>query len=178
MKKSLKTQLVFLLLILFGTSIAFRIWKHIEISGISNFDECVANNHPVSEIYPPQCNTPDGRTFTQDIGNIIEYIDLIRLDSPKPNTIVKSPLNIIGKARGNWFWEANSEAELLDGTGKSIAFGHVLAKGEWMTEEFVPFEGVLTFSIPETTSGKLILRNDNPSGLPENNKELIIPVKF
>ena len=47
-----------------------------------------------------------------------------------------------------------------------------------MTEEFVPFEAVLEFDdsqIPEN-KGVLVLKKDNPSGLPENDDALKVPV--
>ncbi len=52
------------------------------------------------------------------------------------------------------------------------------ALGEWMTEDFVPFSASLRFAVPSTPKGKLVLEKDNPSGLPENADELIIPVYF
>lgn len=178
MKKSIKILLVFIFLIVIGAFVLFRIWKNVEVSGISNFEECTAYNYPIQDSYPPRCSTPDGKTFTQDIGNELEYTDLIRIDTPRPNSNVVSPLNIKGVARGSWFWEANSTAEIYDGNGLSKGSGFVIAVGESMTEDFVRMEGVIEFEKPETPTGKLILRNDNPSGLVENQKELIIPVKF
>jgi len=52
------------------------------------------------------------------------------------------------------------------------------AQGDWMTENFVPFAATLDFTTPTTATGSLILEKDNPSGLPENDKQLTIPVKF
>jgi spore germination protein GerM len=49
---------------------------------------------------------------------------------------------------------------------------------EWMTEEYVPFEATLSFNPPQTETGTLILSKDNPSGLPEHDDELRIPVRF
>ncbi len=34
-------------------------------ASIASFEECVAAGYPIIESYPPQCTTPDGRTFTQ-----------------------------------------------------------------------------------------------------------------
>mgnify|MGYP005839159459 CR=1 FL=1 len=34
---------------------------------INSFEECAKAGYPVMEIYPPQCKTPDGRIFTQEI---------------------------------------------------------------------------------------------------------------
>ena len=47
-----------------------------------------------------------------------------------------------------------------------------------MTTEFVAFTVVLTFSVPITETGTLVLEKDNPSGLLENANELRIPVRF
>jgi hypothetical protein len=47
-----------------------------------------------------------------------------------------------------------------------------------MTNDFVSFQASLQFSPPTTASGTLILHNDNPSGLPANDKEIRIPVYF
>jgi len=52
------------------------------------------------ESYPRQCKTPDGKTFTEDIGNEVEKLDLIKINNPRPNQIIESPLFIKGEARG------------------------------------------------------------------------------
>jgi hypothetical protein len=31
---------------------------------VTNYEECVAAGYPIQESFPPQCVTPDGRTFT------------------------------------------------------------------------------------------------------------------
>lgn len=174
-----KLYLFICVVLFFAGIVSIYIWnRNIQISKIDSYEECIKLGLPVPAIYPGICTTPDGRTFREDIGNELEYSDLIHLDNPRPNAKVTSPLKIIGSARGTWFWEANSTAELYDMNGKSIGFAHVIAEGEWMSEKFVPFEGMIDFTSPQTSKGKLILRNDNPSGLPENQKELIVPVRF
>ncbi len=47
-----------------------------------------------------------------------------------------------------------------------------------MTADFVPFKVKLIFSPPTTAAGTLVLKKDNPSGLPEHDDELRIPVAF
>lgn len=145
---------------------------------ITSYETCVAAGYPVLESYPPQCKTPDGKTFSQDIGNELELIDEIRVDSPRPQTVITSPLLIEGAARGGWYFEASFPVTLLDANGKIILEHYATAQGEWMTEEFVPFATSLSFPTPETATGTLVLMNDNPSGLTENQKELRIPVHF
>ena len=115
---------------------------------------------------------------------IIDELDksnLIRLDNPRPNQIIQSPLTIKGEARGYWFFEASFPVILTNWDGLIIAQGIATAKGEWMTTEFVPFEATLQFIVDRNTysnRGFLILRKDNPSGLPEHDDALEIPIAF
>ena len=45
-----------------------------------------------------------------------------------------------------------------------------------MTKEYVPFDGKLDFTVAKATKAKLVLQNDNPSGLPENARKKEIPL--
>lgn len=103
---------------------------------------------------------------------------MIRVATPTADAFITSPLVISGQARGNWYFEASFPAELIDANGKQLFIGPVQAQGEWMTKEFVPFNSEIIFAQPETANGTLILRKDNPSGLPENDAEVRIPVRF
>lgn len=47
-----------------------------------------------------------------------------------------------------------------------------------MTEDFVPFMVSLAFDAPSTATGTLVLKRDNPSGLPQNDDEVRVPVRF
>jgi hypothetical protein len=104
--------------------------------------------------------------------------DLIRVQSPQPGALVQSPLRVSGEARGTWYFEASFPVTLLDGNGHALVQTHAQAKGEWMTESFVPFESELRFGPPATATGTLVLAKDNPSGLPEHADELRVPVRF
>lgn len=145
---------------------------------IADFPGCVKAGYPVMESYPRQCRTPDGQAFREDIGNELEKDDLIRIAAPRPNAVVSSPLAVKGMARGNWFFEASFPVRLFDGNGEIIARGIAQADGDWMTEELVQFTAVLEFKNPTTTVGTLLLDKDNPSGLPENEDALRVPVRF
>lgn len=148
-------------------------------SQIANFKECAQAGYLIMESYPRQCKTPDGKTFTEDIENKDDKSNLIRVSSPQPNQEIASPLTITGEARGTWFFEASFPVVLTDGDGRIIAEGHAEALGEWMTENFVPFRATLTFDAPAYKNyGTLILRKDNPSGLPEYDDALKIPILF
>jgi hypothetical protein len=103
---------------------------------------------------------------------------LIRVRQPDAGALVTSPLVIAGEARGNWYFEADFPARLLDADGREIAVRPVRARGEWMTTAFVPFEDTLAFTPPATATGVLVLEKSNPSGLPEHAAEVRIPVRF
>ncbi len=102
----------------------------------------------------------------------------IVIDSPKENEKIKSPLKISGKAKGNWFFEAEFTAELYDENENFLGNAILTAKEDWMTENFVDFEGTLEFSQPQSENGKLRFLSANPSGLAENQKIFEIPIQF
>ena len=178
MKK--KIFIFLIVVILGGTAVYFTVFKSGEepTPNINSFEECVSAGYPVLESYPRQCKTPDGKTFTEDIGNELEKADLIKIDNPRPNQIIESPLFIKGKARGNWYFEADFPVKLFDDNGYLLGITIAQALGDWMTEDFVPFSATLPFAVPFTPKGRLILEKDNPSGLLEYADELTIPVYF
>lgn len=96
--------------------------------------------------------------------------------TPQPNVTITSPLTVLGQAKGTWFFEGSFPVELRSADGVVIAQGVAAADGDWMTENFVPFSVTLTFTPPATGGGELILRKDNPSGDPEKDAQVAIPV--
>ena len=105
--------------------------------------------------------------------------DFILLDSPRPGAAVSSPLAIKGQARGTWFFEGDFPVILLNSQGKKIAESYATAKGEWMTQDFVEFEGSISFNSGLSgRRGTLVLKKDNPTGLAQFDDKLEIPVSF
>lgn len=148
------------------------------VKEIKNFEECIIAGYQILESYPSRCVTPEGKAFFENIGNEMEKADLIEISNPRPNQVIKSPLVIEGRARGNWFFEASFPVYLLDGNGKKIGQAVAQAQGDWMTTDFVPFKATLEFAGETMATGTLILQKDNPSGLPENADQLFVPIKF
>ncbi|OGG45392.1 hypothetical protein A2673_01215 [Candidatus Kaiserbacteria bacterium RIFCSPHIGHO2_01_FULL_50_13] len=149
---------------------------------VTTFEECVARGNPVMESYPRQCRH-GGELFVENIGNELEKMDLIRLESPRPNAVVLSPLEIKGEARGSWFFEASFPIVIVDWDGKIIGQGYAEAEGEWMTTEFVPFVATVEFDVSQISGayanrGTLILQKNNASGLPEHDDALETPIFF
>jgi hypothetical protein len=123
---------------------------------------------PVAEPEPGPAPDPNGPEAKAD---------LIRADI-QPGATVSSPLTVTGEARGTWYFEASFPVRLFDGAGNEIAVKPAQAQGDWMTTEFVPLKVTLTFAKPSTAEGVLVLEKDNPSGLPERDDALRIPVRF
>lgn len=119
-------------------------------------------------------------------------VELI-VTSPLKDSVVMSPLTITGEAPGFWYFEATFPLVLVNWDGLIIAQGYATAQGEWMTQELVPFTGVLEFTdvLPLTEeiedlaqvqdfmkNGALILQRDNPSGLPQNDDAVEFSIRF
>jgi len=181
--KDILVILLLLILVVFvGVVAKFRLKKdnynQPKYGLITDFDECSAAGNIVLESYPAQCRTSDGRSFIQDIGNELEMLEMIHITNPRPGQSVKSPLLIEGEARGNWFFEASFPLEIYDENNNMLGNTTATAVGEWMTTDFVQFKAALEFTIPTELKGYLLLKKDNPSGLPENDGFLKIPLKF
>lgn len=141
----------------------------------TDFQSCLEAGNPVMESYPRRCQSGQD-TFVEDIGNVLDKDQLIRVIEPKPNDIISSPVTIVGTARGTWFFEASFPVTLETASGTVVAVGVATALTDWMTEEFVPFKAELTFSSSFDGEASLILKKDNPSGLPEKDDSLVFPV--
>lgn len=101
------------------------------------------------------------------------------ITTPQSNSKITSPLTISGTVPPGWMFEATAHVKLADDEGNNIAAGVITEKtpGTWMSGNPVEFTNTLPFQT-SAKSGYLIIEADNPSGLPENNKQFIIPVKF
>lgn len=111
--------------------------------------------------------------------------DMIVVESLAPGSVVTDGVVVTGKARGNWFFEASFPVAVVNWDGLIIAQGVATAEADWMTTEFVPFTTTLNFESPYKPGdpefmnrGAVIFQKDNPSGLPENDGALEIPVTF
>lgn len=100
----------------------------------------------------------------------------VQIFSIKAGDIITSPLSIKGEARGTWFFEASFPIKITDEQGNILGSSYARATSDWMTENFVPFTAQINFASENGGKGFLVLQKDNPSGLPENDKEIKIPV--
>lgn len=115
---------------------------------------------PVAPVIPEPEVVAPVQTELTSLRGVKIYVDVENMDDG-----ITSPLVLSGKAPGNWFFEASAPVVLTDWDGLIIAEGYVMANGEWMTTDYVPFSGTLTFVKPAYGErGTLIFQKDNPSG--------------
>ncbi|PIR49210.1 hypothetical protein COU80_00475 [Candidatus Peregrinibacteria bacterium CG10_big_fil_rev_8_21_14_0_10_55_24] len=145
-----------------------------QTGSVTSFEDCVAAGYPVMESYPEQCRTPDGRTFVREIPS--DHADVIRVNIPEPYSIVESPVEVEGEARGTWFFEGTFPLTAENASGEVIAQSYATANGDWMTEDFVPFTGTISIDGFDGEAITLVLHKDNPSGLKEYDDAIRIPV--
>jgi hypothetical protein len=152
------TLVFFLIFTIVSSALAYKIVTSAYSSYDNNYDE----NHLLRKM-------PDA-----------DKSDPIKVYFPKPNVIVESPMVVKGEAKGSWYFEASFPVRLYDANNKEIPLtpGYIMTTEDWMTTAFVPFEATISFEKPETSTGTLVLHNDNPSGLLEYDASVSIPVKF
>ena len=148
---------------------------------IISFEGCAEAGYPIMESYPRRCALPDGRVYAEEIEVNPEYDNasenLIRVETPHPGGVVGKEFVVTGEARGYWFFEASFPIEVVGADGNTIAGSYATAEGDWMTEDFVSFKSEM-IDLPSAYTGPatLILKKDNPSGLPENDASISIPI--
>jgi len=105
-------------------------------------------------------------------------LPVVQVSQPASGALITSPLVVSGTAPGTWFFEASLPVNVLDEAGMVVAAGPAHALDDWMTTGPVRFTTTLTFTPPATTTGYLVIKNDNPSGLPANDKRFQVKVRF
>jgi len=95
--------------------------------------------------------------------------------TPAQNAVVSKTFAISGEVPGNWYFEASFPIQVLDASNTAIGQGIAQAQSDWMTTEQVPFVAAITVD-SYTGPATLVLLRDNPSGLPENDDSVRIPI--
>ncbi|MCX6745004.1 MAG: GerMN domain-containing protein [Candidatus Parcubacteria bacterium] len=142
----------------------------------------VKHGNPNASMPTTGCGTVVNNNYNANNNSNINAIPPVTnpniiVDFPQTNDELTSPVTITGSAR-TWYFEASFPVKLLDETGKEIAAVPAQAQGDWMTDQFVPFKATLEFLVAKDQNGTLVLMKDNPSGLPENDEKVEIPVKL
>lgn len=101
------------------------------------------------------------------------------VENVKAGDIVSSPLQIIGYVNGDgWigFEGQVGNVTLQDNAGNVLDIEPLTATSEWMTTT-VRFEANLEF-VTNAVEGKLVFRNENPSGEPSRERQVSLNIKF
>ena len=96
--------------------------------------------------------------------------------SPKANAVVGNTFVVSGSAPGQWYFEAVFPIQVRDKDNNKIAQAIATAQGEWLTTDQVTFTATFTISGNYTGPATVVLLRDNPSGLPENDDSVSIPI--
>ena len=158
------------LLLLIGCAVVLGgcLLQQVDNVPLPEFEEAVADK--------PNA-TSDGSNTSADTGQTDEDKG-IRVTFPMPGTTIISPTLVTGEARGSWFFEASMPMHLEDENGTVIGESYLQAVGDWMSEDFVPFRGTMTFTASEIKTGYLVISADNPSGLAEHDAQVRVRVRF
>lgn len=170
------------IIILAGTALLFgmRFLDGSEDDWICQNGEWVKHGHPDSAKPTSLCGD-DKKTEMEkksSKGKVMDAKDnLIVVTSPAPGAVISSPVEIVGEARGTWFFEGDFPITIKDKDGRALAAAPARALGEWMTTEFVPFRAIMEFSAPSGSQGTLVLTRDDPADFSVR-EEIEVPVTF
>jgi len=93
-----------------------------------------------------------------------------------PDAKVHGVVSYRGTIKGAYFFEGNILVGIAGMDKKIIFQSNGIAKTDWMTSGPVDFEGNIDFSKAPLGPAYLEIHNDNASGLPENDKNVLIPI--
>ncbi len=96
--------------------------------------------------------------------------------SPQENAHVGHSFTVAGLAPGPWFFEAQFPIMVRAADGTTIGHATGKAQGEWMTDKQVTFTSIMQLDATYHGAATLVLLKDNPSGLPENDDSVEIPI--
>ncbi len=119
---------------------------------------------------PPQAaQAPEVETAA-----VVEGASVV-INAPASGAHVASPLIVEGTAPGDWYFEAQFPAKLVDADGTVIAEAPAMSQSDWMTEAPVPYRAQLTFNVVQDTPATLVLQEDMPADN-ASPREVSIPV--
>ncbi len=99
----------------------------------------------------------------------------VAVDSIVSGATVPQTFTLTGSAPGPWYFEASFPVEVRSATGTLLTTVVATAQEEWMTVDNVPFAATVVVQ-NYTGPATLVLVRDNPSGLPEHDASVSIPI--
>ncbi len=124
---------------------------------------------------PVSAPTIGDTTATSTIDTTAPLHTRVMVITPTQNAVVSKTFAISGEAPGNWYFEASFPIQVLGADNTKIGQAIAQAQSDWMTIEQVSFMAAVTVD-SYTGPATLVLLRDNPSGLPENDDSVRIPI--
>ncbi len=120
----------------------------------------------------------DSEEESQEKGNFVTKKGLtFQLVSPLRNSDLGCDFILAGEMPREWFFE-NSFPYVILVDGEEILKGSVQGLDDYTVHKTISFSQSITCNKKCQGEGEIILRNDNPSGLLENQDEYRVPVTF
>jgi len=184
--KVILTIIIGSLFVLVALGLLYFVPQYQKNSEVKDFASCLKANNVIMEIYPRICKDKNGNSYTEVIDDQITPQEfrstkgtIIYIDSLQKNKVISSPLTLTGRIPGNWSFEANFPATLVNWNGVIIDQKTAQIQGDWMTNDYVQFIITFEFDSPSVDkNGSIILKKDNPSGLIENDDSVEIPITY
>lgn len=111
-----------------------------------------------------------------DSGKPLPLSSRVLVTSPGKNAHVGHSFTVAGLAPGGWFFEAQFPTMVRSEDGSVVGRATASAQGEWMTEKQVTFTASMQIDVTYHGKATLVLLKDNPSGLPEQDDSVEIPI--
>ncbi len=117
--------------------------------------------------------TPNYEFVNEILGKKEDLLDFSILPGTKvPNGI----LSYRGTIQGAWFFEGNILINILDKDKNPLLQSNAVATSDWMTAGPVDFEGNIDFTNLPKGNLYFEIKNDNASGEPQFDKNILIPI--
>ena len=122
-------------------------------------------------------STPMTTTTTTTTSTSTAPLDTeVTVSSPKPGATVSHTITVTGQAPGAWFFEAQFPLLVKDSNNETVASEPAHAQGDWESTGEVTFTDSIVVDPSFHGPATLVLLRDNPSGLPENDDSVTVPI--
>lgn len=133
---------------------------------VSSFDECAAAGYAVIDSLPARCLDSESTVHTEDVGNIVEMQDQIKITAPSRNTVIISPLVVTGEARKEWFTRGEMLGLIV--ADDDVVLGKIVLEIEkgHEAEAWREFSGKIEWSLRDTDAlkGTIVLKKAGAVG--------------
>lgn len=145
---------------------------------ILTFEDCANAGNLVVETIPRECHTKEGTLYIEE-DNHKALTDYILVTVPAPNSKVKTPFKVEGKARGSWYKNNRLKLKVVNYRGEVLFEKEVFALSDTSKDKFVEFVAAVNFTPPaDLERGKLLIEKTSGTDDPGKNGPLIIPLRF